>query len=454
MKKILSIILLISSFLFVIPCQAAHYGNVYYGDSIMEFDQTYYNNAVEKAVQAIDGLTYKNRGASAMGTAYVIAIFENTYLAQDTPVNVYNMIGVNDVTHGSFAGASFSTWIGNHAQMYSDCVTAGCSYHAIGITPAWVSGHDYTSNIKYWDAYLRELSTTDNFKYTDLFLEMTLPSDENHLYPSGDNLHPSDMVIYSYMVAHEAIPPRSITWGDGTNYPKPGYESFSYWILTNTSGNSSLAGTNDSVTGHLKTATLTLSGSDYAVSDVLCIVPSNANLSIGRTGSGSPTIRYRHSASGFLRADSNPSWVTYSGSFAPIAAGVAEYIQIEIVNASVTTQANLTWAGSGGSDTTPPTPVLPSSPQAISSDSYMATGTATDDTAVIGCKWRLTAEPDATHGTPCTGTTAWSCNTSGFSVGSNTLYIECYDAVPNYSTGHSITVNYTPLINLGTTFPH
>ena len=103
-------------------------------------------------------------------------------------------------------------------------------------------------------------------------------------------------------------------------------------------------------------------------------------------------------------------------------------------------------------DTTPPTPVLPSSPQAISSDSYTATGTATDDTAVSGCKYRIGSEPDATHGTACTGTTSWSCSTSGYSSGSNTLYVECYDAVPNYSTGHSITVNYTtptPAANLG-----
>jgi hypothetical protein len=101
-----------------------------------------------------------------------------------------------------------------------------------------------------------------------------------------------------------------------------------------------------------------------------------------------------------------------------------------------------------GGDTTPPTvSITTSSPQAISSDSLTVTGTASDDTAVSGCKYRIGSEPDATHGTACTGTTSWSCATSGYSSGANTLYVECYDAVPNYSTGHSITVNYTPTLS-------
>ena len=56
-------------------------------------------------------------------------------------------------------------------------------------------------------------------------------------------------------------------------------------------------------------------------------------------------------------------------------------------------------------------------------------------------------EPPLDHimGTACTyGSNAFSCGTSGYSSGANTLYVECYDAVPNYSTGHSITITYNP----------
>jgi hypothetical protein len=98
----------------------------------------------------------------------------------------------------------------------------------------------------------------------------------------------------------------------------------------------------------------------------------------------------------------------------------------------------------GGSDTTSPdTTISTSSPQSISSDSLAISGTASDAVGVSGVKWRIGAEPDATHGTVCTGTTSWSATVTGFSSGANTLYIEAYDAAGNYDFGNSITVNYS-----------
>ena len=100
--------------------------------------------------------------------------------------------------------------------------------------------------------------------------------------------------------------------------------------------------------------------------------------------------------------------------------------------------------GGGGGDTTPPTTNISiSSPQAISSDSLVITGTASDNTGVSGCKWRIGAAPDASNGTACTGTTSFSCSTYGYSSGSNTAYVGCYDVAGNYGSD-SITVNYTP----------
>jgi hypothetical protein len=96
----------------------------------------------------------------------------------------------------------------------------------------------------------------------------------------------------------------------------------------------------------------------------------------------------------------------------------------------------------GGADTTPPTvSVTTSSPQTITSDSLTITGSCSDGAA----KWRLASEPDGSNGTGCTMTgTDFSCATSGYASGSNTVYVECYDDVPNFSSGNSVSVMYNP----------
>lgn len=100
-----------------------------------------------------------------------------------------------------------------------------------------------------------------------------------------------------------------------------------------------------------------------------------------------------------------------------------------------------------GSDTTAPTvSITTSSPQTIATDSLTVTGTASDAVGVTSCKYRIGAEPGASAGTACTGTTSWSGTVSGFSQGANTLYVGCGDAAGNWtSPAASITVNYTPL---------
>ena len=110
------------------------------------------------------------------------------------------------------------------------------------------------------------------------------------------------------------------------------------------------------------------------------------------------------------------------------------------------TTDNCTATYEASSDTTAPAVTISTaSGSTITSDSKTVAGTATDAVGVSGCKYRIGSDTiDATHGTACTGTTSWSCATSGYASGSNTVYVECYDAVPNYSTGHSITVTYNP----------
>jgi hypothetical protein len=93
-------------------------------------------------------------------------------------------------------------------------------------------------------------------------------------------------------------------------------------------------------------------------------------------------------------------------------------------------------------DTTAPvTTISTSDPQTIGSDSLEITGTATDATGVTSCKYRIGSAPDAGNGTACSGTTSWTCSSSGYGEGANTVYVGCTDAMANWGNGDSITVN-------------
>jgi hypothetical protein len=94
------------------------------------------------------------------------------------------------------------------------------------------------------------------------------------------------------------------------------------------------------------------------------------------------------------------------------------------------------------SDVTAPSVIIANKdPSTVSSDSLTVTGSASDAVGVSGCKWRIGSAPNASAGTACTGTTSFDCATSGYSIGSNTLHVGCYDAAGNYGTD-SITVSY------------
>ena len=100
----------------------------------------------------------------------------------------------------------------------------------------------------------------------------------------------------------------------------------------------------------------------------------------------------------------------------------------------------------GGTDIIPPvTTISTSDPSAISVNSLTVAGSASDAVGVTGCKWRIGSAPNVSNGTACTGTTSFSCATSGYTSGANTLYVGCYDAAGNYGSD-SITVNYPNVI--------
>lgn len=98
-----------------------------------------------------------------------------------------------------------------------------------------------------------------------------------------------------------------------------------------------------------------------------------------------------------------------------------------------------------------PATTISTSNSTITSDSLTVTGTSTDAVGVSGCKFRIGSAPDASNGTACTGTTSFSCATTGFASGSNTLYVGCYDAAGNYGSD-SIIVTFTPPTASGCSF--
>lgn len=102
---------------------------------------------------------------------------------------------------------------------------------------------------------------------------------------------------------------------------------------------------------------------------------------------------------------------------------------------------------SGGGDTTAPTTTISTSdPSSITSDSLSVIGTASDAVGVTSCKYRIGSAPDESNGTPCSGTTYWTCATSGYTRGANTLYVGCTDAAENWGAGDSIVVYFSSII--------
>lgn len=127
--------------------------------------------------------------------------------------------------------------------------------------------------------------------------------------------------------------------------------------------------------------------------------------------------------------------------------GSTDSAYLYVFNSSNTASSGyaITFGSGGGGDTTAPTvSITTSDPSSITSDSLSVTGTASDAVGVTSCKYRLGSAPDASNGTACTGTTSWTCATSGYSRGANTLYVGCADAAGNWGSD-SITVSYNVL---------
>ena len=118
-------------------------------------------------------------------------------------------------------------------------------------------------------------------------------------------------------------------------------------------------------------------------------------------------------------------------------------------NVIVSTDTIAFTTGGGGDVTEPAVSITQSDPQTITSDSLTITGTATDAVGVTDVEWLVGSAPSGGDGTNCTAddgafdstSEAYTCSTSGYSLGTNSIHIGAGDAANNWGS-NSIVVNY------------
>jgi hypothetical protein len=133
------------------------------------------------------------------------------------------------------------------------------------------------------------------------------------------------------------------------------------------------------------------------------------------------------------------------GSFA--ADATAYLYVVDADGTANSTGYEITFGDEVEADTTAPETTITGGNVTITSDSRTVEGSASDAVGVSSCKFRVGSAPSASAGTACTGTTSWSCSTSGYSEGANTLHVGCADAAGNWgSASITVTLN-TPRTN-------
>jgi hypothetical protein len=322
-------------------------------------------NGPMPTLESYSGRTYTDQGIS--GTCIATGVSNlPAWLSTYTPSRVYNNYGTNDIgcaapnNCGSYCPSpdSLSQWLADYQIILTYVKNAGATLYPMEITPR----NGGANETKIRNASLADFSFINNLPMAPRYLEMTDQSNDDNILPAynsqGDGLHPGAAgdVVLGYLMYKSAVPTRSRDWGNSA-YPNFGHESWSWWLITNTSGNSSIVGgMSDSVTGHLNGGVLTLVNGDYAVSDVVAILPNSNYVSVTlTTAQGTPVIYYRTSTTNFARTSATSSssvpvnagaWTTYTGAFT-LTAGSVQFIQIKIANASATqlqvSKATLNW---------------------------------------------------------------------------------------------------------------
>lgn len=295
--------------------------------------------------------TTYNAGVDGIGIATVDTNIAS-HLSSVAPSHMFLIVGSND---SRWIGTSLSSWTTYLSSIKTKCTSASATMHVNLITPvksvvdnpygctevgqqaiklfnAATEQWCYENSIECIPSYA-DMVRYDSTDYED-DLAVAYAYDNAHLTSDG-NTHLASLMI------HGAIPTKKRIWGN-TSYPDLSYESWAYWFL---SGSATISG--DSNTG-----SLVLGSSDTAASNVICLPSGSKTIVIYATAeSGTPTIKYRSTASTNFDRDAETSWTTYTDSFS----SSDQFIQVQVSGESTISEIRLDWSGSY-------TPTLPSLP--------------------------------------------------------------------------------------------
>jgi lysophospholipase L1-like esterase len=284
--------------------------------------------ALPGLAQYLGGLKYYNGGANGDKIADTYAALPALLIVHH-PSRVYSHVGSNDCR---YEGVSLSAFLAAYDSINAAVKQAGAVLYVGLLTPVSKCCKGTLGRTargqqreKLWNAALEDWCYTRNVKcfaaYQDLAVNDPLLEDSLQYDSSmADGIHISALGyhVLSNIMYHAAVPFRGRIWGS-RNYPKMGYESWKWWIVS----------PRGPISGAADTGTLHLSKNANAVSNVLAVVTGSKQVTITNLVSqGSVGIYYRTDSTNFVRTAMYQTWKPYEGPFIT----ADQFIQIRLSN--------------------------------------------------------------------------------------------------------------------------
>lgn len=338
---------ILSIFLFLIfPCSTARGEDILgAGDSIMMgWPDAVSTAALPALAEQLGGAAWFNAGIDGSNISDMYSGLP-ALLSAHHPSRVYSHIGSND---SRYEKSSLSAFLSTYDDVKTAVKNAGAVLYVGLITPvSRCCGGSLGRTArgqqteKLWNAALEDWCFVNRVNcyasYQDL--AMNNPAHEDDLQYNAslaDGIHISSVGynVLSNLMYHAAVPFRGRIWGS-PNYPRMGYESWKWWIITG----------KGSVTGDGDTGTFRLSKNASASSNVLAIVAGNKHFTIVPVSfQGGVSVFYRTDRTNFARNALYQSWKIYTGSFDT----TDQFIQIRISNSktaeALIDEVKLSWA--------------------------------------------------------------------------------------------------------------
>lgn len=311
---------------------------------MMGWPDTVGTAALPALAKRLGGLTWFNGGIDGSNISDMYSGLP-VLLSAHHPSRVYSQIGSNDCR---YERSTLSSFLSTYTAVKAAVQNAGATLYVGLITPVSKCCGDSLGRTargqqteKLWNAAMEDWCHVNQVScyasYQDLAINNPA-NEDNLLYDASpaDGIHISGIGynVISNLMYHAAVPFRGRIWG-GSSYPKMGYESWKWWIIT---GKGSVAGDGD-------TGTLHLSKNASASSNVLAIVAGNKHITIVPVNSqGDVAVFYRTDRTNFARTTLYKLWEIYTGSFDT----TDQFIQLRISNSktaeALIDEVKLSWA--------------------------------------------------------------------------------------------------------------